>query len=177
MIFSRMRRAARAHALTLAAVDEACALAGDPTKAARRADGVSSWTVQQHLEHLLLADRAIIGVLRGMLRERAPSPGPGRPTWVGYLVLFRGSILRGKGRAPQLTVPTGLELNEVAAGLHAVRGELEALESALPQLAAARSTRPHPVLGDFTPLQWLRFVHVHHVHHGKIIEDILISVC
>ncbi len=175
MIFSRIHRATRAHACTLAAVDEACALAGDPTKAARRADGVSSWTVQQHLEHLLLADRAITGVLREMLKGRAQPAGPGRPTWVGYLVLLRGSIRRGKGRAPDLSVPTGLQLDEVAAGLRAVKDEVEALERALPVLAAATSTRRHPVLGDFTPLQWLQFVHIHHVHHGKIIEDILID--
>jgi hypothetical protein len=173
MIFSRTRRIARAHARLLTELDATCALASDPAKAARGADDVSAWTVQQHLEHLLLADKAIVGGLVDAVEGRAQPAGTGRPTWAGYLVLWRRFIPRGRGRSPEIAIPKGLELNEVAAGLNDVTGTFETLEKMLPALAAARFTRPHPVLGHFTPLQWVEFTHIHHVHHGKIIDDIL----
>jgi hypothetical protein len=175
MLFSRIGRIARAHSQLLIELDATCRLAGDPAKAARRADGVSAWTVQQHLEHLLLADTAIVGGLVGAGEGSAKPDTSGRPTWAGYLVLWRRSIPRGRGRSPEIAIPRGLELNEVAAGLNDVKGKFEALETTLPKLAATRSTRPHPILGHFTPLQWMEFTHIHHVHHGRIIDDILAS--
>jgi hypothetical protein len=132
MIFSRTRRIARAHARLLTELDATCALASDPAKAARSADDVSAWTVQQHLEHLLLADKAIVGGLVDAVEGRAQPAGTGRPTWAGYLVLWRRFIPRGRGRSPEIAIPKGLELNEVAAGLNDVTGTFETLEKMLP---------------------------------------------
>jgi hypothetical protein len=175
MIVSRLRKIERAHSGLLTELDTTCALASDPAKAARCAEAVSAWTVQQHLEHLLLADKAIAGGLLESAEGRGQPARSGRPTLTGYLVLWRRSIPRGRGRAPEISIPQGLQLNEVAAGLNEAKGKFEGLKSALPQLAAARFTRPHPILGHFTPLQWMEFTHIHHVHHGKIIDDILAS--
>jgi hypothetical protein len=149
----------------------AIALGGDPDLAAMSAPLVSEWSVHQHLEHLWRADAEIVGWLGRVRDGAATTDGPGS-TVPGAVVLWLGMIPRGKGRAPQFTRPAGSQLEEIVAGLHAVREDVEILGGDLDGLAAAPMTRRHPLLGCYTAVQWLRFIHIHHVHHRHIIEDI-----
>ena len=154
-------------------LDASLALTNDRTRCYQKATSVSAWAVHQHLEHLLLADRAIVGWLKTVKAGEAESAGPGGPTWRGQVVMWFQMIPRGKGRAPDFTVPTNADLERVREGFGSMRDEIEGLRAALPTLAGSSCTRQHHVLGKFTPAKWLRFAHIHHVHHRKIIDDIL----
>lgn len=132
---------------------------------------ISAWTVHQHLEHLWRADEAIVGWLKDVRDDTAATDGSGS-TVPGTLVMWLGMIPRGRGRAPEFTKPVGVDLPRIAAGFRTVREDVEMLEGAVDWLAAAAATRRHPVLGCYTAAQWLRFAHIHHVHHRRIIEEI-----
>ncbi len=63
---------------------------------------------------------------------------------------------------------------ELGAGLREIRDGLQALAPRLGEIERTRMVRAHPAgLGAFTAGQWIRFAFVHHVHHAKIIRDIL----
>lgn len=154
-------------------IDRSIAHAGDEDACARRRASVSRWSVQQQLEHLLLTDRVILAWLHAVAKGMIASDGLGGPTWRGHVVIGIGFIPRGKGRAPDVTRPDGMELPTIRSGFGEVQDQVKALADLLPTLAADSCTRRHPALGYFTPPRWLRFAQVHHRHHGKIIRDIL----
>lgn len=149
------------------------ARASDQDACAQRHAATSAWSIGQQLEHLLLTDRVILAWLHAVAKGMMASDGPGGPTWRGQVVIRAGFIPRGKGRAPDVTRPDGMELPAIRSGFAEVQDEAEALADLLPTLAADSCTRRHPALGYFTPPRWLRFAQVHHRHHGKIIRDIL----
>lgn len=169
-------------------------LAEDARACAVRAPSVSGWSVAEHLEHLLRADRWIVGWIESAVAEGASEPGRersggdasesvgtkpegvelgGKPSAAGYAVLSTGFIPRGRGRAPRLSRPSGLSTAEIRAGLREVLTRVDTLEPRLGEIDAVALTLPHPMLGRFTPARWLRFADIHHAHHAKIIRDIL----
>ena len=95
------------------------------------------------------------------------------PHEIGVSLLAYGSIPRGRGPAPEFTLPDGLPSADVREGFEALRALAAGLEPQLAELDACRHTLPHHVLGHFTPAEWLRFLHLHHRHHEAIIRDIL----
>jgi hypothetical protein len=132
--------------------------------------------VGEQLEHLLLADRKILGGIEGVLAASAQGtapPGEGGPTPIGRLILWSGTVPRGRAKAPEYTSPAGMAAADLLRGLAEVRAGVEALGTRLGEIGQAPSTRAHPILGHLTATQWLRFTGVHHRHHGKIVRDIL----
>ncbi len=132
-----------------------------------RADRVSEWSIGQHLDHLLRADR---GILRSV---ETPSEQSLRPfSTLGRLVLLLRWIPRGKGRAPKSTLPEeptpeslSAELGRILDLAARLREDTESHES--PTLVAR-----HPIFGGMTVAQCWRFMEVHHQHHLKIVHDI-----
>lgn len=188
-----MKRAARDHARFLAELDRALQWAGDPAVFEARAEDVSAWAVGEHLEHLLRADRVVLGWWEAVAEGRpeagvrSADPGDpdgvrgaetirGSPTWRGRAVLWTGWIPRGKGRSPNFALPQGRPRREVEGGLREVRERAVRLGPALPALGCWKGRLRHPALGNFTAVQWLRFTGIHHAHHGKIIRDVLASM-
>lgn len=184
------RKTIRSHEGVRNAIGECMALLEDTRACDARAASVSDWRVADHLEHLLLADRWIIGWIASVAGAESPGPsegatGPGaeapdgsadrggKPSALGYAVLSTGFIPRGRGRAPEQSHPSDRTVPEIVAGFREVRDQVEALEARLGEVDASRLTLQHPVLGRFTPARWLRFADVHHEHHDKIIRDIL----
>ena len=147
--------------------------AADVDRLAVCAPGVSEWSVQDHLEHLLFSDRKVLDWVVEALA--APNPGMREqfPREIGVALLARGSIPRGRGPAPDFTLPDGLPAADVREGFEALRALAAGLEPQLAELDACRHTLPHQVLGHFTPSEWLRFLRLHHCHHEAIIRDIL----
>lgn len=129
--------------------------------------------MQDHLEHLLFSDRKVLGWVVEALA--APNPGTREqfPREIGVALLARGSIPRGRGPAPDFTLPGGLPSADVREGFEALHTLAAGLEPQLAELEACGHTFPHHVLGHFTPAEWLRFLHLHHRHHEAIIRDIL----
>ena len=99
-------------------------------------------------------------------REHAPNE-------IGVALLARGSIPRGRGPAPDFTLPERLEPAPLRTGLEELRELAAGLEPRLAELDGSPHTLPHHVLGHFTPAEWLRFLHLHHRHHEAIIRDIV----
>ncbi len=163
----------RAHAGLLASLDLEIEQASDPDLCEASAPAVSKWSVKDHLEHLSIAHGGIVNWL-----ERAREGDPeldtgGRPSLFGRIVLLVGAVPRGRGKAPERTLPKDTGAEELAARFREIREQVEGLQGSLAQLQASRATRNHFVFGDLNPTQWLRFTVIHHNHHQKIIRDVL----
>jgi len=129
------------------------------------ADDVSAWSVHQHVEHLLLANEGMAGMIATGRALQAPEP----KTMLGRVVLMTGFIPRGKGQAPDGTVPEGLSRDDLLA-LHA-RAE-QAVRALDVEGLTGDVVGDHPVFGGLTARDWLRFMSVHDHHHLKIVRDI-----
>ncbi|MYL07087.1 MAG: hypothetical protein F4012_09830 [Gemmatimonadales bacterium] len=147
--------------------------AADADRLGVSAPEISAWSVQDHLEHLLFSDRNVLDWVVEALARPNPETREQSPHEIGVALLARGSIPRGRGPAPDFTLPAGLEGADLRAGFEALSGLATDLEPRLAELDACRLTLPHHVLGHFTPAEWLRFLHLHHLHHEAIIRDIL----
>ncbi|WP_419167630.1 DinB family protein [Candidatus Palauibacter sp.] len=156
-----------------AGIDSCLARALDRPRLSVSAPDISAWSVQDHLEHLLFSDRKVLGWVVEALALPNPEARAQSPRELGVALLARGSIPRGRGPAPDFTLPTGLEPGLLAEGFERLRDLAERLISRTGEVDACLHTHPHHVLGHFTPAAWLRFLHLHHRHHDAIIRDIL----
>lgn len=134
-----------------------------------QAPAVSAWSVGMHLDHLLRT------LARGLPRLIAPVADPTVPPPVpaGRIVLLTGWIPRGRGQAPEMVRPQPTDAAALTAAFAAAQAQLAALDPHLPAIDRDPTRIAHPLLGGFTPRQWLRFHQVHQRHHAKIIRDIL----
>ncbi|MYG50183.1 MAG: hypothetical protein F4164_12650, partial [Gemmatimonadales bacterium] len=139
--------------------------AADADRLGVSAPDVSAWCVQDHLEHLLFSDQNVLDWIVEALARPNPETRERFPHEFGVALLAHGSIPRGRGPAPEFTLPAGLESADLRAGFEALSGLATDLEPRLAELDACRLTLPHHVLGHFTPAEWLRFLHLHHRHH------------
>jgi hypothetical protein len=132
-----------------------------------RAEAVSRWSVGQHIEHLLKVDDAI----HRNLSSSAIGPSGPAPSLVARVILLTGRIPRGRGKAPDFTVPTGdyVVLRKAVEQMSKRFGELEPV---IDDLARDPRRVAHPSLGGLTRRQWLRFADIHQRHHHQIILDI-----
>jgi DinB superfamily len=159
---------AATHRHLLSQVDRLLAIAEDPGAFSDARTDVSRWSPLDHAEHMARADTGSLDQLDKAL-ERSGGPSM---AWIGRLVLAVGWIPRGRGAAPESSVPRSAERAQVAADLRAVRARIEALGPRLGQIASVRGRAAHPIFGGLTPARWLRFLEIHHHHHLKIVEDI-----
>jgi hypothetical protein len=167
------RKLARAHAALLESLDLGIEQASDPAIVTAAEPAVSSWSVKDHLEHLSIAND---GIVRWIERASAGEPGlesGGQPTLIGRIVLLFGAFPRGRGKAPERTLPAGMSAEELVNRFRATRAKVDALGDSLAQVTASRATRNHFAFGDLSAAQWLRFAVIHNHHHQKIIRDVL----
>ncbi len=147
-------------------------LASRPEVVAARSERVSRWSIGHHLEHLALADSAILDGLEKILADDPATQKPRHFTVAGRILLTLGRIPRGRGQAPKALRPKGLEQAELAALSEHQHRRLGALGERLSDIASSSGTHPHPLFGQLTILDWLRFLSIHHRHHERIILDI-----
>ena len=133
---------------------------------------VSGWSPAQHLHHMALVNAAAVGQLcRWVHGEVATQEG--RPNAAGRLILWRGRLPRGRGRAPEAFHPDAAPDGDMLErALTESRSHLEALAPYLDVLRRCPGGVPHPVLGVLTAMQWLRFARIHAEHHLAIVRDI-----
>lgn len=165
--------AGASHAGLLAGIDRWLALTRDPASLERRDTAVSGWSVAQHAEHLLRSDEGVLSWIARTLEEESPAERDREPIALGVRILEEGVIPRGRGPAPEATLPRGIAASALTSRLEATRGLAVELGERLDEIAAHRATLAHHVLGPFTPAEWLRFLHIHHDHHDAILRDIL----
>jgi hypothetical protein len=147
-------------------------LARDPQRSQASAPKISGWSVAQHLEHLATADSMILQGLHQAAAGEGSTSEAG-PTAVGRVILFLGVIPRGKGQAPQETRPTGLKSDAIAAELERVGASAKDLQSVSDNLRRSTARARHFAFGFLNAYQWIRVGHIHHLHHRRIITDIL----
>ena len=145
----------------------------DITRSSASDLAVSKWNVCEHLEHLMLADHKIVKWIEDVALASDCKHRSEKPKEVGTLILASGQIPRGRGPAPEGTIPKGESLARVISRLKDVRTLVGGLAGQLDAVSACLNTLPHHVLGHFTPSEWLRFLHIHHIHHANIINDIV----
>ena len=167
------RKLLRAHAGLLASLDVEIEQASDSALCDASAPAVSKWSVKDHLEHLSIAHGGIVSWI-----ERARDGDPqldtgGRPNLLGRIILLVGAVPRGRGKAPERTLPEGASPEELTARVAGIRERVEELEDSLAQLQASRATRSHFAFGGLNAVQWLQFCVIHHNHHQKIIRDVV----
>lgn len=170
MTSSKLRRT---HAALVESLDRALRQASDPALRGVSALSVSAWSVGDHLEHLSMANERIVAWMERACAGDADLHAGGGPNLLGRIVLLVGAFPRGRGKAPDPTVPKGMDAEELVASSRRLKARVEALESSLPRLRAARATRNHFAFGDLSAAQWLRFAVIHNNHHQRIIRDIL----
>ncbi len=169
MAISSALRAAYDRALTQSNAN--LALAADDALLTKKVDRISHWTVAQHLEHIALVNLGIITRVHEALKT-TPENSSGRVSLLGCVVLWTGTIPRGRGKAPVPTMPQLTSFEDVRKKLTAARETLVALEAQLPEVQTARGRSPHPALGMFTAAHWVRFIPIHTHHHDKIVHEI-----
>ena len=164
-------RLRRVHARLLAQADRLLALAAEPDdRLWRRAEGVSGWSTGQHVEHLMLANGAVLDRLEELMAGTARDAGG--ISWSGRFVLWLKYIPRGSARATAPIQPKLASSEAVRAGWVEVRRRLDGLGRRLGEVRAARGTSRHLIFGGLDAAQWVRFLEVHNHHHLKIIRDI-----
>lgn len=150
--------------------EELLPMARDESLLRVRAPEVSEWSIGQQLCHVALVDGAILDTF-DRFRRGELEPAPGGPVPMGRAVLLLGWIPRGRGKAPDFTRPEERGPEELYNLLEATRDRLAGLD--LSHLSSLGLAYPHPVFGVLSLPRWLRFIQIHHDHHGRIIRDIL----
>ena len=132
---------------------------------------ISSWSVGEQLEHILLTNEYILSQILNNYTKKTEKPA--RINWIGHLILWTGYILRGRGKAPGLTIPKKVSKEKIEKSREVVEKLLEEIEEKKSVLRKSNYAFPHPLFGMMSVKQWLRFNEVHTRHHVKIIRDIL----
>jgi hypothetical protein len=139
----------------------------------RKITPASAWSVLQHVEHLVLASDVMIARIEESLRLPTDEhKTTGKPRPIGRIVLALGKIPRGRSQAPSFTVPEGAGVDELRNRVRDLQERVDQLAPRLDDVLVSRHRSSHPILGDFTPSQWLRFLDIHLQHHLNIIQDI-----
>ncbi|MDX1565108.1 MAG: DUF1569 domain-containing protein [Phycisphaeraceae bacterium] len=130
----------------------------------RCVESVSMWTVGHHIEHCALAAERMVAAVA----ESTPPP-KGRRTAVGLMVLKMGKIPRGRGKAPEPSVPQGA-LSEAELSTC-----LDRAEAAIEKAAGLDPNQwfRHFAFGTLKRDQAMKLIDIHNRHHLKIIEDIV----
>jgi hypothetical protein len=139
------------------------------------APAVSGWSIAQHLYHVALATDMALDNVRRIVHDAGAQVVHEGGLNEGALRMFaEGAIPRGAAEAPRMVRPA----ERVDPGL--LEQELDraraAVEDARPLLAAipgATGRVRHPLLGELSAREWLRFASIHARHHLAIVRDIL----
>ncbi len=127
-------------------------------------EAVSAWSVAHHIEHCCLAMERICGAVA----ESTPPP-EGKRTALGVLVFKLGKIPRGRGKAPEASIPKHLPSQaELLAHLDRAEQTLERTGQLDPD-----AWFKHFVFGTMRRDHAIAFLDIHNRHHLKIIDDIV----
>jgi hypothetical protein len=151
-----------------AALDAAQQLAELPDEQLLLSSTPDSWNVAQHLEHVSLANLRSLKAAR-LIAGGGGEPREGKAEVMARRVLRSGTIPRGAD-APDGTQPAESgNPNAARANLATCLEMLREVESA----DLTSGTVPHPYLGPFDGLEWIRFVEIHTQHHLAQIRAML----
>ena len=130
---------------------------------------ISNWNISQHIDHIILVNNKISEVIcSGTLDESSILP----TKFLVYVVLATKFIPRGKGKSPEQfisSMPVDKKIiNKLDEHLLELKKQSDLIDSSIKKPGKFN----HPVFGGLTRGQWLKFMHIHSLHHFKIITDI-----
>jgi len=132
---------------------------------------VSAWSVGQQLAHVCLAASSVATAIQRLLRK---GRGEDESTQATRSLLATGSFPRGVATAPPgMTRPEPPTEEEIRTALAKARRRWKDLLPRRADIAAARGSLPHPLLGALDAEEWVRFAAVHGSHHLTIVDEIL----
>lgn len=126
---------------------------------------ISAWSVGMQIHHALLATSRICEALIGS------EPGAKQQSFslLRSVILLFGKIPRGRGKAPDPSIPsTTVTQEELDTLLKSARTLLKDAEQTFPL-----SWWEHVVFGVMKRDTAIKFIHTHNKHHLSIISDIL----
>ena len=139
-----------------------------------RSSGISQWSVGQHCEHILKADRLNLRAIEMLLR------GGGEPidsSASSHPVLVSGEIPRGVAEAPGFVMPEEEPVSKVLVPL--AEKVLSGWSEKLKELEGCTGTEdymtrgiPHHEMGLLDIPTWIRFAMIHTRHHVDIAAEI-----
>ncbi|NND71403.1 MAG: hypothetical protein HKN43_07475 [Rhodothermales bacterium] len=149
----------------------------EPGLLTTRAASVSDWSVCMQIEHVCLANKMVTSGLLAIATSGTGASRSGNINRLGLILLGRGVIPRGKADAPDQYRPDPeSNLDSVRLLFEEVNGRLHKIGEHLDSIAAIREGFEHPYFGILPAPVWIRFMHVHSLHHIKIVRDILAEV-
>ena len=134
---------------------------------------ISTWSVGQHLEHLILAAMHVHGLLE---QERtSATAGRERLTLIGRIVFLTGRIKRGVGKSPQHVTPApqARDRGWLEERIRALSADYARQDQIVALVEKSTSVYRHPYFGELNLARWLRFMVIHQDHHLRILRDIL----
>ncbi len=135
------------------------------TRAEYRNQEVSGWSVGQQIEHVLIAMSGMaLGLKKECLSKTQKADSP-----LKIEVLNSGSFPRGVIQAPEVSRPQDFVDHD---GLKRLILKTSNRVSGLRDLSD-KSTIDHPILGEMSRDETIKFMVIHNDHHLRIIADIL----
>jgi hypothetical protein len=137
------------------------------THADKIAPEISNSTIGWQIDHTL---RVITNVYKA-LEKSDPSQYKPKFSFVRAYIFLRGSIPRGRGKAPKIAVAQeAISVDEIQRLLTLAKSQMQKIGNLPP-----KAHFPHPYFGNLKLKPSLRFLEIHTEHHLKIIRDILKS--
>ena len=134
-------------------------------QAAVFAPQVSAKGVAWHIDHSL----RVLTMCLGAAQASKPEDYRWAFNFNRLYIFLRGSIPRGRGKAPKVVLPPE-EIDPLE--VEALFKKAEALCQALPQMPAKAHFK-HPFFGLLHRAHTAKFLHIHTAHHLAIIRDII----
>ena len=141
------------------------------------AGDVSGWSACMQIQHICMANNMVTTGLLAIVRSELDGVRSGNVNRLGKVLLGRGVIPRGKADAPDQYKPQpGTRLETVQALFNKVDSKLVGIGNYLDDIAALSDGFDHPYFGTLPAPVWVRFMHVHTLHHLKIVRDIVAAL-
>lgn len=148
----------------------------DEHRLSLRAEEISSWSVGEHLDHVLTADLLNLKAARLLSLGRGKPPSEGLNE-AGHRVLTGGVIPLGLAQAPEFVMPkagrSATQLEELR--VKALQG-WQKLGPRLDRIDESGQVLHHFAVGELGAKQWLRFALIHTRHHVAIVDRIVAHV-
>lgn len=141
----------------------------------RESPGPQRWSVAQVLEHLVLTERQVAGLLNRLLSRAAARGIPPETDERPILAVIDTRRITDRSirtiAIDALRPPGTLAPAESIEALDAARIELEQAARIGSGLALAQITYPHPTLGTLNAYEWIAFVGAHMARHNEQIRE------
>jgi len=130
--------------------------------------GEGKWSAAEILEHLARAFKETVPGLEKCLERGATIAKPATLYQrMAALLVVQLQYLPSGRKAPQMTVPHGMDPDEIMATIHQSLASMDELFARCEQRFGDVKLMNHPVLGPLTAAEWRKFHWVHTRHHMK----------